>query len=201
VAVSKKPPKGSGPGHEQPEVDAPPPKGPTSRRFTKPMRAVFLKALSSGVTRAAAAVVAGTTYRTIIRWLEKSERFRQQVDDSEQLAISKAEAKVAKLALVDESLPALKYYLNNRAPDRWKTERRLQIEQIGGAPAGVGYRALLRNMPEELAEQVMRFLLSQREQPALTSGDGEIVDAEVEEDAGHVVDEGDGEEGGGEETA
>ncbi len=165
------------------------------------MRAVFLKALSSGVTRAAAAVVAGTTYRTIIRWLQKSERFRQQVEEAEQHAISKAESKVAKLALVDESLPALKYYLNNRAPDRWKSERRFQIEQIGGVPGSSDWRALLRSMPEELAEQLMRFLLSQREQPALTSGDGEIVDAELDGDTGGVADEGHGEEGGGEETA
>jgi hypothetical protein len=192
VSKKKLPPIGLPPG-DQPK--------PNGRRFTKPQRAVFFKAVENGVTAPAAATVAGTTYTTVRRWMAKSPRFRQQFEEAEQVAISRAETKVAKLALVDENLGALKYYLNNRAPDRWKSERRLQIEQIGGSPAGSDWRALLKSMPEELAEQVMRFLLAQREQGALASGNGEIVDGEiVEGDAGDVVDEGDG-EGGGEETA
>lgn len=88
---------------------------------TEAAKEIFLEQLtkSRGII-ATAAHLSGTNRRTVYRWMQEDVAFREQVEDTQALAVDRAE--IALLRLIDDGdREAIKFYLRTKGKDRGYT--------------------------------------------------------------------------------
>ena len=80
---------------------------------------IIIESLKNGSTRAAACKAAGINRATFYNWFNASRKFRKRVEEALLTQIGVVEDALYKAA-VEGSVAAQKFFLCNRAPDRWK---------------------------------------------------------------------------------
>jgi len=95
------------------------------RGFTPDKQADYLAAIARGLTRSKAAVAADVSTATVRDYMKKDPAFAAAVVEAEAQACDEVEDVLRELALSGH-MTALMFWLQNRAPDRWKDMRRVE---------------------------------------------------------------------------
>lgn len=144
------------------------------RGFTPDKQAEYLSHLCDGIPRGAAAKLVEVGYKTVCDFRKKDPAFAAAEVEAEAVATEPAEVKLREMAL-DGHMVALMFYLQNRAPDRWKDMRRVEkkVEHSGVVQLEAGQ--VMRNIAELEARLAERSAL--RGLPA--ASDATVIDVEV----------------------
>jgi len=109
------------------------------------IRRIIVESLENGATKTRACAGADIGRATFYRWKKSSKHFKRAVDEAEESQIGRVEDAVYKLA-AEGDLAAGKFFLCNRAPDRWKDTTKHEIG--GSAKIELTYAALIKAKKE-----------------------------------------------------
>jgi hypothetical protein len=148
-------------------------------KFGQARRRRYLNALREGSSKTSAAAAAGVSYEMVRLYRKHSPFFADDELGAELYAVGNVEDSLYQTS-VSGNVPAIKYYLNNRAPDRWQEDRHVHLSgqvavDVTEARQAIDAAAIddrARELLLELAERVHR-------PPALPAPD-DIPDAEIE---------------------
>lgn len=95
----------------------------------KKTKRIVIESLRNGATKTKACAEANISRDTFYRWLNIGKSFKRGVEGAVESQIGVVEDALYKIA-VEGSLAAQKFFLCNRAPDKWKETTR---HEIGGS--------------------------------------------------------------------
>jgi len=95
----------------------------------KRRRQIILESLRNGATKTKACAEANIERMTLYRWMKIAKSFKRDVEEAIEAQIGVVEDALYKIA-VEGSLAAQKFFLCNRAPDKWKETTK---HEIGGS--------------------------------------------------------------------
>lgn len=140
------------------------------RGFTPDKQADYLSHLSDGIPRGAAAKLVEVGYKTVCDYRKKDPAFAAAEVEAEAVATEPAEVKLREMAM-DGHMVALMFYLQNRAPDRWKDMRRVEKKVTHEGTVQLEAGKMLQNIAELQARL--------EERKALRAGpDPDVIDVE-----------------------
>ncbi|HOK59236.1 MAG TPA: hypothetical protein PLW12_09175, partial [Methanothrix sp.] len=119
-------------------------------------REVLIKLLRKGVSRSEACKQAGIPYATLTRYIARDEDMRNAVTEAELEACEKVESALFKNAL-EGNFNAQKFWLCNRAPDRWKDVSSRSSRDSGSTPIEVHVRNVFDDIDRLALEYERRF--------------------------------------------
>lgn len=119
------------------------------RGFTPDKQTDYLTHLSNGIPRGASAKLVGVTLKTIADYRVKDPAFGAAELEAEAVATEPAEVALRDLALSGH-MTALMFYLQNRAPDRWKDMRQMSktVKHEGTVTHALEAGASIQNIME-----------------------------------------------------
>lgn len=158
-------------------VGAPPPVRGNARTFTPDRQRTYFDGLARGLTRSDAATLAGTTRQTLKNYRDKDPSFAEAETEAETQACELVEEALFEAAK-QGNVEAIKLWLFNRAPERWKPAQKLQLEISGQVDHMHDSAARTEHIASLEATLLARLALN-AETPALGAG---VLDAEVVED-------------------
>jgi hypothetical protein len=155
-------------------VGAPPPARGNARKFGDEAQRTYFDALARGLTKLDACKLAGVTRQTTKNYRDKDPSFAEAEHEAEQVACELVEEALFEAAK-QGNVEAIKLWLFNRAPERWKPAQKLQLEISGQVDHMHDSAARTEHIASLEATLLARVALH-AETPALEPG---ILDAEV----------------------
>lgn len=83
----------------------------------------YLKFIYAGKSKTESATRIGVTRQAMYWHIKNHPESQQRIKEAEKALIEMVEDKLLRLAFSGTSLAAIKYYLENRCPDRWKSNQ------------------------------------------------------------------------------
>jgi hypothetical protein len=80
----------------------------------------YLEHIYAGKSKSEAATRIGVSRQAMIYHIKHNPDFAQKLQDAQDSLVEMVEEKLLRLAFTGGSLAAMKYYLENRCPSRWK---------------------------------------------------------------------------------
>lgn len=105
-----------------------------ARRFTPERRQRYLDLLSSGVPCMAAARAVKIHYTTVVDHRRRDPEFAEAEEQARLGAVEAIEDALFQAA-ASGNVPAIKFFLTNRAPDRWRDTAAVSVSATAGAIA------------------------------------------------------------------
>ena len=120
-------------------------------RFDADAKARYLDALRRGNTRGAAAASAGVSRRTPELHAASDPAFAEEIDAAEAAAVARVEDALFQKA-IEGNVKAILAWLHNRAPEQWKSVRRLEAKvEATLTDRGLDWEAVNRMGPDHAA--------------------------------------------------
>jgi hypothetical protein len=89
-------------------------------------RRIIIQNLKNGATKTKACAEANIERKTLYRWMALSKSFKRDVEEAIEIQIGVVEDSLYKGA-AEGNLASQKFFLCNRAPDKWKDTTRHEI--------------------------------------------------------------------------
>jgi len=112
----------------------------------KKRRQIIVESLRNGATKTKACAEANITRDTFYRWIKIAKSFKRGVEEAVESQVGVVEDALYKIA-VEGNLAAQKFFLCNRAPDKWKDTTKHGID--GSAKVELTFANLMKAKKEQ----------------------------------------------------
>lgn len=121
-------------------------------KFNSARRELYIAKLRQGMKRGAAAQAVGVTRIQVLNHRHANPEFNEQCELAE-LQANQSQVEVAETALdrkiAEGYFPAIRYYLENRAPERWSDQRKATVVNFQQHETPENIREKLEKLLEE----------------------------------------------------
>jgi hypothetical protein len=109
-------------------------------------RRIIIQNLKNGATKTKACAEANIERMTLYRWMALSKSFKRDVEEAIEIKIGVVEDALYKIA-VEGNLATQKFFLCNRAPNKWKDTTKHEID--GSAKVELTFANLIKAKKEQ----------------------------------------------------